>query len=78
VKNNGDVLGQAIATVTGVQGGVEVYRQRLNVYDYFGKKATSFEFSPYTPTVAGDILFTVTIADEDPDEDMTTATSKVK
>jgi PKD repeat protein len=78
VKNNGNVLGQAIATVIGVQNGDEVYRLRLNVFDDIGKGTTTFDFGSYTPTVAGDILWTATIADEDPDEDMAEATTSVK
>jgi hypothetical protein len=78
VENNGNVLGQAIATVTGVQNGDEVYRLRLNVYDDIGKGTTTFDFGSYTPTAAGDILWTATIADEDPDEDKAEATTAVK
>ena len=78
VENNGNVLGQAIATVTGVQNGDEVYRRRLNVYDDIGKGTTTFDFGSYTPTVSGDITWTATIADQDPDEDMAEATTSVK
>ena len=78
VENNGAVLGQAIATVTGVQNGDEVYRVRLNVYDDIGRGTTTFDFGSYTPTVAGDITWTATIADEAPDEDVATATTSVK
>jgi hypothetical protein len=78
VENNGAVLGQAIATVTGVQNGDEVYRVRLNVYDDIGRGTTTFDFGSYTPTVAGDITWTATIADEAPDEEVATATTSVK
>jgi PKD repeat protein len=78
VRNNGNTLGQAIATVTGVQIGEEVYRLRLNVFDDIGKGSTTFDFGSYTPTVSGDINWTATIADEDPDEDMATAITSVK
>ena len=78
VENPGTVLGQALATVVGMQEGVEVYRWRLNVYDYSGKGSTSFTFPPYTPTAKGTIDWTATIADVDPDVDQATATTVVK
>jgi hypothetical protein len=78
VENNGTVLGQAIATVVGVQEGFEVYRLRLNVFDDIGKGRTSFSFGSYTPISVGDIIWTVTIADGDPDIDQETAVTSVK
>jgi hypothetical protein len=78
VQNNGSVLGQAIATVVGVQEGIEVYRLRLNVFDDIGKGRTTFSFGSYTPTAAGDITWTATIADGDPDDDVATAVTSVK
>lgn len=78
VENNGTVLGQAIATVVGVQNDIEVYRQRLNVFDDIGKGTTTFDFGSYTPTVAGDISWTATIADGNPDDDMEIAVTTVK
>jgi hypothetical protein len=78
VENNGAVLGQAIATIAGVQNAVEVYRLRLNVFDDIGRGATIFDFGAYTPTVAGDIVWTATVADGDPDVDEVTATTAVK
>jgi len=78
VENNGTVLGQAIATVVGEQNGGEVFRLRLNVFDNIGKGTTTFSFGTYTPVAPGDINWTATIADEDPDEDLATATTAVK
>jgi hypothetical protein len=78
VENPGPVLGQALATVTGVQGGMQVYTWSLNVYDYNGKGSTSFTFPTYTTTAKGVIEWTVTIADVDPDSDVATATTTVK
>ena len=78
VENQGTVLGQAIATVVGMQDGVEVYNWRLNVYDYNGKGTTSFSFQTYTPAAKGTINWTATIADDDPDVDEATATTVVK
>lgn len=78
VENPGPVLGQAIATVVGSQNGVEVYRWRLNVYDFPGGRATSFTFPTYRTTVSGTISWTATIADKDPDTDLVRATTAVK
>lgn len=78
VENNGAVLGQAIATVVGVQNGDEVYRLRLNVFDDIGRGTTTFDFGSYTPTVSGDITWTATIADQDPDEDFAQAVTSVR
>jgi hypothetical protein len=78
VENNGTVLGQAIATILGKVGGDTVYNRRLNVYDYIGKGTTNFTFADYTPEAAGTIEWTATIADEDPDDDLVTATTVVK
>jgi PKD repeat protein len=78
VENNGTVLGQAIATVTGYQNDMEVYRLRLNVFDDIGRGTTTFDFGSYTPTVSGDITWTATIDDGDPDIDETTETTTVR
>ena len=78
VNNPGKVLGQAIATVKGVQNSVEVYSWRLNVYDTNKKSSTTFTFPSYTPTATGNITWTATIADKDPDLDLKTATTVVK
>jgi len=78
VRNRGTVLGQAIATVVGVQNGIEVYRLRLNVFDDIGRGDTTFDFGSYSPTVAGDIVWTAAIDDGDPDIDETTETTVVK
>jgi PKD repeat protein len=78
VENNGTVLGQAIATVVGEQNGAEVYNRRLNVFDDIGKGTTSFKFQSYTAEEAGDINWTVTIADGDPDTDEAMAVTTVK
>lgn len=78
VENGGTVLGQAFATVVGMQDGQQVYSWRLNVYDYNGKGTTNFTFPSYTPAAAGTIEWTATIADVDPDLDEATATTIVK
>jgi hypothetical protein len=63
--------------VTGVQGGVEVYNETLPVSDAIGDGKSSFKFPSYTPTAIGDIQWTVTIFDNDPDVDVATATTAV-
>ena len=78
VENNGTVLGQAIATVIGEQDGAEVYNRRLNVFDDIGKGTTTFKFQGYTAEASGDIVWTATIADGDPDIDEATAVTTVK
>lgn len=78
VRNNGTVLGQAIATVVGMQNNIEVFRRRLNVFDDIGRGDTTFDFGSYTPTTSGEITWTATIADGNPDNDETTATTSVR
>jgi len=78
VENNGTVLGQAIATVVGEQGGDEIYNRSLNVFDDIGKGTTTFKFQSYTAEASGDIVWTATIADGDPDIDEATAVTTVK
>lgn len=79
VKNNSAVNGTEtrVATVTGVQGSVEVYRQTLDVSDPAGNGRTKFDFPSFTPEAGGDIIWTATIADDDPDDDVATATTNV-
>ena len=78
VKNSGVVEGDAPATITGVQNGVEVYNETLTVSDAVGNGRTKFDFPDYIPTDAGDIVWTATIADGDPDDDAATATTVVQ
>ena len=78
VRNSGVVEGDAPATITGVQNGVEVYNETLTVSDAVGNGRTKFDFPDYIPTDAGDIVWTATIADGDPDDDAATATTVVQ
>lgn len=78
VENNGTVLGQALATVIGMQDDVEIYNRRLNVFDDIGKGTTTFKFQSYTAEASGDIDWTATIADGDPDNDEAMAVTTVK
>jgi PKD repeat protein len=77
VKNNGTIEGDAPATVVGVQNGVEVYNETATVTDAVGNGRTKFDFPAYIPTDAGDIVWTATIADGDPDDDTELATTTV-
>ena len=83
VNNNGTVEGTAIATITGEQNSVTVYFETLTVTDGVGKGRTTYSdksvppvpsFVPYTE---GDILWKVTIDDDDVDLDEITAVTKV-
>jgi len=83
VKNNGTVEGAAIATITGEQNSVTVYFETLTVTDGVGKGRTTYNdksvppvpsFVPYTE---GDILWKVTIDDDDVDLDEITAVTIV-
>lgn len=83
VKNNGTVEGSALATITGEQNGIVVYSETLTVTDAVGNGRTRYDdgstppIPPYTPTASGDILWTATIADDAPDIDEATATTRV-
>jgi hypothetical protein len=50
----------------------------MEVSDPVGDGRTRFDFPPYTPTAAGDILWTVTIDDDDADDDTAMATTLVQ
>lgn len=77
VQNNGTVDENASATVTGKQGGAIVYSETMDVFDGVGVGLTVFDFPEYTPTAAGEILWTATIDDGDPDEDVKTTSTIV-
>ncbi|HZV80830.1 MAG TPA: choice-of-anchor D domain-containing protein, partial [Geobacteraceae bacterium] len=74
--NPGTVSGSADATLVGVQNGVTVYSQTLNVSLSAGATA-NYVFPDYLPTALGEISWTLTIADQDPDVDTASATSKI-
>jgi hypothetical protein len=77
VQNNGLIEGSAAATVTGMQGGVEVYTSTISVTDGVGNGSTTYDFPSYIPDTTGDILWTAVIADEDPDDDVATTITTV-
>jgi hypothetical protein len=49
----------------------------MMVSDAVGNGRTRFTFPAYTPTAPGDIVWTATIADDDPDVDEAMATTRV-
>ncbi len=75
-RNRGTVGGTAPATLVGVLGGVEVYRQTIEVTLPAGEDG-DFRFPPYAvdPSARGTILWTLTVDDQDPDVDRATATT---
>ena len=77
VNNGGVTEGSALATVTGVQNGGVVHTQTLDVTDAVGNGSTRYTLEPFTPTAAGDIEWTMVIADGDPDDDVAIATTTV-
>ncbi|MDH3805090.1 MAG: PKD domain-containing protein, partial [Gammaproteobacteria bacterium] len=77
VRNAGAVEDEAPATVVGIQNGIEVYNRTLTVSDSSGNGRTRFDFPSLRPGDAGDILWTVTLVDGDPDIDRAVATTTV-
>ncbi len=77
VKNNGSADGQAMVTLIGMQNGVEVYNQTMAVSDPVGGGHSTYFFASYAPVASGDIVWTVTLSDADPDEDMLMAITRV-
>ena len=65
VKNLSMVAGAGTATVVGMQGSGVVYEESMPVTDAVGNGRTTVNFPPFTPDTAGNILWTVTIADGD-------------
>lgn len=77
VENHSKVSGQGIATVIGIQDGIEIYRASMSVYANRGKHS-QVSFPSYLPTAGGKIKWTVTLVDDNPDNDTKSATTKVK
>jgi hypothetical protein len=66
-------------TVTGKQNGVEFVHQVVKVSDLPGDtKSKKIKLQYYIPTEVGEIAWTATLQDGDPDEDVATATTLVK
>ena len=59
--------GQATLTVVGMQNGVQVYAQTITVNAT--REDTRVSLASYTPSAAGNITWTATLSDGDPDND---------
>jgi len=78
VQNNGDETCTATLTVTGEQNGVEWVQQVVQVSDSLDPGATRYRLQTYFATEEGVILWTATLDDADPDDDVATATTTVR
>ena len=78
IRNEGTVDEPRMATVVGMQNGSTVYSEMMMVSDALNDEPTTWLFPSYTPTAAGDILWTATVQDDDPDDDTATAVTTVK
>lgn len=76
-KSTSSGTGLASATLVGVQNSVQVYSQTVPLNNIAAGATFSFNFLPYTPTVIGNINWTVTVSDQDADVDQATAVTKV-
>ena len=61
-----------------MQGSVEVYNRTIDVSDAVGDGQSRFDFPPYDPVAPGEIVWTATIADDDPDVDVAIAFTTVR
>jgi len=59
-----------------MQNGVQVYNQTMNVSAAVGSRV-NVSFPSFTPTATGNINWTATINDGNPDTDTATAVTKV-
>ena len=75
VYNAGEVDEPRLATVVGMQGATVVYSETMMVSDMIDGEPTLYKFLSYDPENAGMIQWTATIADDDPDVDVATATT---
>ena len=76
VANPGPLAGAADATLVGVQNGAQVYSETIAVSPPAGGTAR-YKCPNYLPTASGIITWTLTVADQDPDLDLATATTKI-
>ncbi|MFZ2950774.1 MAG: choice-of-anchor D domain-containing protein, partial [Desulfuromonadaceae bacterium] len=80
VSNPGSIssgTGLATATLVGVQNSVQIYSQTIALDNIAAGATASYTFPAYTPTVVGDINWTVTVSDQDADVDQATAITKI-
>jgi cysteine-rich repeat protein len=77
VQNGGAIAGSANARVVGVQKGVLVYDETLLVTAPVGGKRVRYDFPSFAPADSGEIMWTVSIADDHPDVDHAVATTLI-
>ncbi len=78
VRNGGDTDEPREATVSGLQNGATVYEETLMVSRRSRNRGVKqFDFPPYLPLEAGDILWMAVIDDDDDDVDEALAVTRV-
>lgn len=77
VMNDGTLNGMADATVIGVQDGNQVYSHVIAVSDPVGNGRTSYNLPDFQPSAPGNITWTATLSDQDPDVDEVTGVTRV-
>jgi hypothetical protein len=75
VYNAGESDEMRRATVVGMQGTTVVYSESMMVHDMVDGEPTLYKFPSYDPVASGEIQWTATIADDDPDVDEAAATT---
>jgi hypothetical protein len=73
----GGVAGEATLTITGTQNGLEIYHGSQVVVLNEKREPQWFSFPGYMPTQIGIIHWKVEVLDNDPDNDIKTATTRV-
>lgn len=68
VRNSGLLAGQGMAVLTGLQDGLQVYHQSLQISLTPGT-SSAIHFPEFTPEKVGELLWLLTLSDDDPDED---------
>lgn len=77
IRNNSNVDSAADAMVIGSQNGSEVYSETLGYLTGPSSTLQTLNFPDYTPTISGEISWTASLLDEDPDIDEASATTNV-
>ena len=78
VRNAGDVDEPRRRWSPACRTGLPFTARPMDVSDAPGNGSTRWDFPSFTPTLSGDINWTATIADGDPDDDTATATTSVR
>lgn len=77
IQNNGTERGAGTLTVKGQQGSNQFIHQVVKVSDPVGGGATNVKLQAYIPEATGEIKWTATLQDGDPDLDEKVATTNV-